>query len=212
MNMNQKLTKTRSNHDESNLNHTISTELKRIKAVSNNYCVGSSNWCSTVFHGFATLAETYIMDSCPLISLELLLAITVRLFHHMHELLTPFDRDMGIKEETITDSELVKAGDILLTPDLKHVIVKEVRAIITNNQSDIIRLEVVHAANRFLLSKRVLQSTFALLPKKSIVEVFKRENQYDKENTITDAALRNVGNIFFPGSRECFELLPVCKN
>ncbi|XP_076088475.1 uncharacterized protein LOC143058887 [Mytilus galloprovincialis] len=139
--------------------------------------------------------------------MELLSAITSKLLNCLHKYLSLLDQEMQIKKETITDSQLVKAGDILLTSDLKHVIVKHVCDINTTKRKDRISLEILHASNHFILSKTVSKSTFALIPQTSVVAVRTKHNRCEKETSFEQEALRNVENVLLPRSKDSYELL-----
>lgn len=152
--MNRNLKRTLSNHSDLNLNHDMTIQSKIIRSVTNDDMMEYNHWRATIFYALTTLTDTYWCNSCPLISMELLSAITTKLLNCLHKFLSLLDRDMQIRKETITDSKLVKAGDILLTPDLKHVIVKDVFVSNTDNKKDRISLEILHATNHLLLSKK----------------------------------------------------------
>ncbi|XP_052079317.1 uncharacterized protein LOC127717632 isoform X2 [Mytilus californianus] len=75
------------------------------------------------------------------------------------------------------------------------------------NRKDRISLEILHATNHLLLSKKVSKSTFALIPQTSVVAVHKKCNQYEKDTFIAHA-LRYVGKVLLPRSSDSYGLLP----
>lgn len=184
-------------------NHIVFQDSKPVSHPHEQY---TSTWYPKAAYIFSSILDTCLMTNVDLIVIDVCIAVTFKLFDWVQDFITILDIEKHMKKERILDASKIRPGDILLTSDHKHVIVKCVHANKREQSPNRVSLEVVQALNHLLVSKRVVKSTFAFSLQESIIRVCKK-SQGERD---IDVAVRLVGNGLLLQSRYHHWLLPVC--
>lgn len=187
-------------------NHIVFQDSKPVSHPHKEY---TSTWYPKAVYIFSSILDTCLMKNVDLIVIDVCTAMTFKILDWLQDFITILDIEKHIKKERILDASMIRPGDILLTSDHKHVIVKYVHAIKSDQSPNRVSLEVVHALNYLLVSKRVVKSTFAFSPQEPIIRVCEK-SQREREivRPSVDAAVRLVGQILLLRSKYHYWLLP----
>lgn len=189
-------------------NNIVFQDSKPLSHLPEQY---TSTWYPKAVYIVSSILDTCLTKNVDLIVIDVCTAMTFKLLDWVQDFITILDKEKHIKKERILDASKIRPGDILLTSDHKHVIVKCVQASKSEQNPNRVSLEVVHALNYLLVSKRVVKNTFAFSPQNPIIRVCtKSPGEREIVRPSVDVAVRLVGQILLLQSRYQYWLLPVC--